>query len=42
MMIHDSLWVESPGREAEEVRSIMHSVMTTAGELDVPLKVEFE
>ena len=40
MMIHDASWVEAPGGEAEEDRSIMHSIMTTAEDLDVPLGVD--
>jgi DNA polymerase-1 len=42
MMIHDSIWVETPSDEEPEIRSIMEDVMTTAGELDVPLEVDFE
>ena len=42
MMIHDSLWVECPEKEAEQVRHLMQRIMTSAGELDVPLTVDFE
>ncbi len=41
MMIHDSLWVESPGEEAAEVRHLMRRMMTTAAKLRVPLVVGF-
>ena len=30
MMIHDALWVETPEREAEQVRHLMRKMMTTA------------
>jgi DNA polymerase-1 len=41
MMIHDALWVECPNEEESEVKSLVQRMMTTAGRLDVPLKVDF-
>ncbi len=41
MVIHDALWVECPEEEAEQVRHLVRSMMTTAGNLIVPLEVEF-
>jgi DNA polymerase I len=41
MMVHDSLWIECPEGEAEQVRHLMKKMMTTAGKLKVPLKVDF-
>jgi DNA polymerase I len=40
MMIHDSIWVECPEKEAEQVRHLVWRMMITAGELNVPLSVE--
>jgi DNA polymerase I len=42
MMIHDALWVEAPNEEENEVRRLVRRMMSTAGKLDVPLKVDFE
>lgn len=42
MMIHDSLWVETPQEEAEQVKYLMKKIMTTAAELSVPLDVDIE
>jgi DNA polymerase I-like protein with 3'-5' exonuclease and polymerase domains len=42
MMIHDSIWVECPKKEESEVKRLMERMMVTAGNLDVPLKVDFE
>jgi len=42
MMIHDALWVEAPRKEAEQVRNLLRKIMTTAGKLNVPLKVDLE
>jgi DNA polymerase I len=42
MMIHDSLWVECPEEEAEEVRQLIRRMMTTVGKLRVPLKVDIK
>ncbi len=41
MMIHDALWVEAPYEEENEVRHLLRKMMTTAGKLRVPLKVDF-
>jgi len=41
MMIHDALWVEAPTAEEAEVKDLMKAVMTTAGNLTVPLEVDF-
>jgi DNA polymerase I len=40
--IHDSIWVEAPVDEAKNVRQIMETVMTSAGDMTVPLSVDFE
>ena len=40
--IHDSIWVEAPLDEEQEVREIMERAMTTAMSLSVPLLVDFE
>jgi DNA polymerase I len=40
--IHDSIWVETPKDEAENVRQIMERIMTTAMNISVPLPVDFE
>jgi DNA polymerase-1 len=37
MVIHDSLWVECPENEAEQVRHLVRKMMTTAAKLKVPL-----
>jgi len=42
MMIHDSLWVEAPQQEAEQVRHLLRKMMTTAGTMCVSLEVGFE
>jgi DNA polymerase I len=42
MMIHDSLWVEAPKEEAEQVRHLMRKMMATAGKLKVPLEVDIK
>jgi DNA polymerase I len=42
MMIHDSLWVESPKEKAQQVRHLIEKMMTTAGRLRVPLEVDIE
>jgi DNA polymerase I-like protein with 3'-5' exonuclease and polymerase domains len=42
MMIHDSIWVEVPVDAEDEVHKIMKAVMTAAGNLTVPLEVDFE
>ena len=39
--VHDAVWLETAVDEAPEVRKVMTEVMTTAGELDVPLEVDF-
>lgn len=41
MMIHDALWVEATADQEPEVHRLMQEVMTTAGELGVPLEVDF-
>ena len=41
MMIHDSLWVEAPHEEVDQVRHLMGRMMTTALKLSVPLEVDF-
>ena len=40
--IHDSLWVEAPEAKVDTVRTVMRTVMTAAGELDVPLEIDFD
>jgi DNA polymerase I len=40
MMIHDSLWVETPEQEADEVRHLMRRMTNTAAKLKVPLAVD--
>ncbi len=40
MTIHDSMWVECPEKEAEQVRLVVRRMMTTAAKLEVPLEVE--
>jgi DNA polymerase-1 len=40
MQVHDELLVESPKKEAEQVKEILCREMETAVELDVPLDVE--
>ena len=40
MMIHDALWAEAPEEEANEVRHLTRSMMTTAAKLRVPLDVD--
>ncbi|HEX7955311.1 MAG TPA: DNA polymerase, partial [Pyrinomonadaceae bacterium] len=40
MQVHDELLVESPKKEAEQVKEILCREMETAVELDVPLEVE--
>ncbi|MGO9117348.1 MAG: DNA polymerase [Desulfomonilaceae bacterium] len=42
MIIQDSIWVEAPHRETEQVRHLMRRMITTAGKLNVPPAVEFE
>jgi DNA polymerase I-like protein with 3'-5' exonuclease and polymerase domains len=42
MMIHDSLWVECPEDESEQVRHLMRKMMTTGAILRVPLEVDIE
>lgn len=42
MMVHDSLWVECPEKEAEQIRHLMRRMMTTAGNLKVPLNVDMD
>jgi DNA polymerase I len=42
MSIHDSLWVECPEEEAEQVRHLMRKMMTTAAKLRVPLEVDIK
>jgi DNA polymerase-1 len=41
MMIHDSIWVDAPADGQSQVRELMQSVMINAGDLAVPLQVEF-
>ncbi len=40
-VIHDALWVEAPHQEAEQVRHLLRKMMTVAGKLKGPLKVDF-
>jgi DNA polymerase I len=40
--IHDSIWVEATEGEADQVRSLIEQVMTSALSLSVPLAVDFE
>jgi DNA polymerase I len=42
MVIHDALWVEAPQEEAERVSRLMKKMMTTAGNLKVPLEVDLK
>ncbi|MFC1833520.1 DNA polymerase [Thermodesulfobacteriota bacterium] len=42
MMIHDALRMDFAEEEAEEVRSIMRSVMTTTVQFSVPLETDLE
>ncbi len=42
MMGHDSLRGEAPEAEAGRVRGLMRTAMAEAGELDLPLEVDFE
>lgn len=42
MMVHDSIWIEAPVAEEAEVRRLMRTFMTEAGELEVPLEVDFD
>ncbi len=42
MMIHDSIWVESPESEAQQARELLQDMMTSVVELDVPLEVKFD
>jgi len=42
MMIHDSLWVEAPNEEAEQVRHLLRRMMTRAAKLTVPLAVDLQ
>ncbi len=42
MMIHDSLWVEAPHEEDDEVRHLMERMMTSAGKPFLDLKVDLE
>ncbi len=42
MMIHDSVWVEAPAEEADQVRSLIEQVMASALTLTVPLEVDLE
>jgi len=42
MMIHDSIWVEVPQKEEGQVRRIVSRIMTTAGNLSVPLAVDMD
>ncbi len=40
--LHDSIWIEVSVDDESEVREVMAQAMTTAGELGVPLEVDFE
>jgi DNA polymerase I len=40
IMVHDSLWVEYPEKEAEQVMQLIRRIMTTAGKLKVPLSID--
>ncbi|MFC1833791.1 DNA polymerase [Thermodesulfobacteriota bacterium] len=42
MMIHDSLWAEAPQGEASKVRHLVERMMTAAGGIRVPLKVDID
>ena len=42
MMIHDSIWIESPEAEANDAMAITKEAMTTVVDLAVPLEVKFE
>jgi DNA polymerase I len=42
MMIHDSLWIEAPEKEAEQAGHLTRTMMITAAKLRVPLEVEVE
>jgi DNA polymerase I len=42
LMIHDSIWVESPVEEADAASTIMTEAMTSVAKLHVPLEVKFE
>jgi hypothetical protein len=42
MMIHESIWVEAPHGDDEEVRRLVSNMMSTAGRLAVPLEVDTE
>ena len=42
LQVHDELLLEAPREEIDEVRDLVVDVMSSAFELDVPLKVEAE
>ncbi|MEJ2718667.1 MAG: DNA polymerase [Deltaproteobacteria bacterium] len=42
MMVHDSIWVEAPAEQQSKVRELMHSVISGANDLAMPLKVNSE
>jgi DNA polymerase I-like protein with 3'-5' exonuclease and polymerase domains len=42
MVIHDALRVESPHKEAKQVRHLVRKMMTTAGKLRIPLDVDIK
>ena len=42
MTIHDSLWVDALSEGELEVRNTVAEIIITAGELNVPLEVEFD
>jgi DNA polymerase I-like protein with 3'-5' exonuclease and polymerase domains len=42
MMMHDSIWIESPEEETKDAMAITRELMTTIVDLDVPLEVKFE
>ncbi len=39
IVIHDALWVEAPQEDESEVRSVVRRMLSTAGKLDIPLRV---